>query len=125
MIATIFKTKKMIYEQYIECIEACQKCATICNNCATAYLNKKEVEKLSQCIQLTMEWAVICRTATEIMSMGGIYSDRQCAICVEICNECADECLKHAKNLEQCRECVEVCRRCAELCASLSAVGVQ
>lgn len=94
----------------------------ICNQCAAACLDEKEVEHLRKCIQLDLECAAICRAAVEVMSLGGRLSAEICACCADSCTACADECDKHAAmGMDHCRACADACRACAAACLEMVA----
>ena len=58
------------YHQYKNCIEACLRCAAICNHCASSCTKEPDVQMMSRCIQLDMECAAICYAAAQLMSLG-------------------------------------------------------
>ena len=105
-------------ETYQTCIDACLKCASICNHCASACLEEEDVKKMARCIQLDMECAATCYAAAQVMSMNGQYAEEICRICADICFACGEECEKHS-NMDHCRECAEACRKCAEECRKM------
>lgn len=111
----------MSHEMYERCIEACNACAVACNHCALACLDEETVSHLKRCIQLDLECASLCRSASEIMSLGSIHSRDICKICAVACHACAEECEKHAQmGMEHCRECAEACRKCAQACEEMA-----
>lgn len=118
----IFHFKLIImngYHDYKACIDACLKCAAVCNHCAASCTQEKDVNKMARCIQLDMECAAICYASAQLMSLGSERAKDVCAICAEICDACAKECAKH-KNMEHCGECAEACRTCAEECRNMA-----
>ena len=102
------------YHQYKICIEACLRCAAICNHCASASANEPDAHLRSACIQLNMECATICYTAAQLMSLGSEHIKEVCRLCAVICDACADECSKH--NDPHCQETADMCRKCADEC---------
>lgn len=78
------------YHTYKNCIDACLKCAAICNHCASACLQEEDVKMMARCIQLDMECAVICYAAAQLMSLGSEYAKHICHHCAEICSKCAE-----------------------------------
>jgi len=82
----------MNYEDYKKCIEACLKCAALCN------------------------------AETQFMSLGSSKSIELCRLCFEICEACADECSMHndlhsKECADTCRYCAEVCRSISRMAA--------
>lgn len=111
----------MTEEKFEDCIAACDSCAVACSHCATACLEEQEVRNLTRCIQLDMECAVICRSASALMSLTSKYSQKLCGLCEEICSVCAEECEKHGeKGMKHCRDCAEACRKCAAECREMA-----
>jgi len=102
------------YHEYKACIEACLKCAAICNHCAASCTQEPEIKMMAQCIALDMQCATICYAAAQLMSMGSEQAQAICRICVDICEQCAAECSKH--DTEHCKECAAACKACAEAC---------
>ena len=102
------------YHQYKVCIEACLRCAAICNHCASACAQHKDATVHAQSIQLSMECAAICYATAELMSLGSSHIKEMSKLCATICDACADECAKHDD--EHCRETAECCRKCADEC---------
>jgi len=107
------------YHTYKTCIEACLRCAAICNHCASSCLQEEDVKMMTRCIQLDMECAALCYAAAQVMSIGGENAEEICKICADGCFACAEECNKHAHN-KHCQECAEACRLCAEECRKMA-----
>ena len=119
-----YNHKKIImkgYHTYRDCIEACLRCAAVCNHCASSCTQEDNVKMMARCIQLDMECAAICYAAAQLMSIGSERSQELCRICAEICEECGNECGKH--QTEHCRECAEMCHHCAEECRRMAGVA--
>ena len=106
------------YHTYKTCIEACLRCAALCNHCASSSLQEADAKMMSRCIQLDMECAALCYAAAQVMSMGGENAEEICRICGDACIACAEECSKHTQS-KHCQECAEACRRCAEECRKM------
>ena len=107
------------YHTYKSCIEACLKCAAICNHCASSCLQEDDVKMMSRCIQLDMECAAMCYLAAQLMSVGSEKTNEVCKICASMCDACSAEC-GHHKN-EHCMECYNACKECAEECRKMVA----
>jgi glucosamine 6-phosphate synthetase-like amidotransferase/phosphosugar isomerase protein len=108
----------MNYHDYKSCIDSCLKCAAICNYCASACLQEKDVTMMARCAELDMQCATACYSAAQMMSLGNDRADEYCRICADICRECADECSRHEQ--EHCQQCAKACRECAEECAMMA-----
>ena len=108
----------MGYHENKKCIDACLKCAAICNHCASSCLKEKDVKMMARCIQLDMECAAICNTTAQLLSLGSTRAEEFCHLCADICFECAEECGLHDN--KHCKECAECCRQCAEECMQMA-----
>jgi len=109
------------YHTYKDCIDACLRCAAICNHCASSCTQEDDVKMMARCIQLDMECAAICYAAAQLMSVGSSKAVEICRICAAICEECGNECGQH--KTEHCQECAEACRRCAEACRNMTGMA--
>lgn len=69
------------------CIDACLKCAQICEECFNMCLQEADVKARTNCMKTLQDCAEICSTAAH-------YVSRQSGSLKEICNLCADECRK-------------------------------
>ena len=103
------------YHTYQNCIDACLRCAAICNHCASSCTQEDDVKMMARCIQLTMECSTICYSAAQLMSLGSEQVKEICRICATICEACEEECRKHSN--EHCAECAAACDKCAEECS--------
>lgn len=103
------------YHNYKLYIDACLKCAAICNHCASSCLKEDDVKMMSRCIQLDMECATVCYATAQLMSLGSEKVKDMCKLCAAVCGACAIECSQHDN--EHCRECEAICRECADLCS--------
>ncbi len=108
------------YHTYKICIEACLKCAAICNHCASSCTQEEDVKMMAGCIQLDMECAAICYAAAQLMSLGSSKANELCKLCADICEACGNECAKHTHS-SHCQECADACKQCAKECRKMAA----
>lgn len=111
-----------MHKEHDDCIQACQTCANECEHCATACLNEADVKMMADCIQMDRYCADICRIAAAFMAradgkIGDDIAHRLCALCAEVCDQCAKECRKHTN--EHCTRCAEACEACAKACREM------
>ncbi len=107
------------YHTYKNSIEACLKCAAICNHCASSCTQEEDVKMMAGCIQLDMECAALCYAAAQLMSLGSSKAKEFCKLCADICEQCGAECSKH--QTEHCQECAQACKECADECRKMAA----
>ncbi|MEO6304333.1 MAG: four-helix bundle copper-binding protein [Bacteroidia bacterium] len=96
-------------------INVLAECASACNNCSTACLEEKDVQKMKECIRLDMDCAQICSVTAAFVSRNSDHAKHLLKECAEICRKCADECGKHS-DMDHCKTCAEACRVCANEC---------
>ena len=101
------------------CIEACLRCAAICNHCASSCTREADVQMMAKCIRLDMECAAVCYAAGQLLSLGSSHAHEICRICAATCLECAEECANHDE--PHCQLCAATCRACAEECNKMAA----
>lgn len=111
----------MSHEHYLDCIEACQRCAVACDHCAAECLEELELKHLVQCTRLARSCADLCSLAVREMSRGSEFAEQACQLCADACEVCASECAKH--EMEHCQVCAQACRECTEACRQMTAVA--
>lgn len=107
----------------VRCIDACFECEQTCTACADACVGEKNQLEMVRCIRLDLACADVCAATGRILSrelsgdpgMGPTILEA----CVKACGICAEECERHAGDMEHCRVCAEACRRCEEACKEL------
>ena len=112
----------------VECIEAAFECEQACTACADACLDEEGDMDLRHCIRTDLDCADVCSTTGRMISRQTKPSwdllRAQVGACLRACQECGEECRRHADHHEHCRVCGEACRRCEEACdALLNALG--
>ncbi len=103
------------------CIDACLACANACDRCAAGCLAEDSVKMLGRCITLDTDCAAVCRVAASAMLRRSPAVPSLCRACVEVCEQCAQECQHHA--MSHCQECAQACIQCAKECRSMTTTG--
>ncbi len=101
---------------YKECIEACLKCAEVCDNSAYAF-SRSEDFATADCTRLTIECAAICYNAARYMASGSAKKREISAICAFVCEQCANACAEYDNTY--CKRCVQTCLNCVEECRKM------
>lgn len=94
--------------------DACMACVIACETCITDCIKTGN----QQAILLCRDCADICLLYARLEARGSKYAQNMQSICVEICEMCAEECMKHSSQAS-CKECAEICKKCAEVCEEL------
>jgi hypothetical protein len=114
----------MTHEEFRESIEACYNCATDCLQCENSCLDEHDVKDMVKCIRLDRDCAETCIFTAKMLASDTVFFNEISILCAKICDDCADECEKHASHMDHCRICAESCRRCAEACRSNIKINV-
>lgn len=109
----------MGYHQWKTYIEACLKCASVCNYCASECTKEPDIKMMAKCIELDMPCASICYSAGQLMSMGSEHAVQVFGVSARICQLCGEQGAKHEN--DHCRQCAETCKACAEECSIMAA----
>jgi Cys-rich four helix bundle protein (predicted Tat secretion target) len=63
----------------------------------------------------------VCGTLTVVATQKSPMLPRYASVAKETCDNCAQECRKHADKHEVCKACMEACEACARECARIAA----
>lgn len=106
-------------ENLLEKVLACKKA---CEDCFDACLQEDDVKMMAECIRTDRECADVCGIILNFGHRNSPIFDDLVAVCLKICDLCAQECEQHADHHEHCKECAIACRECEAACqAYLSA----
>lgn len=122
MISTHPQMRGAVNDALIRCIEECYDCSQTCTSCADACLGEEAVQQMTQCIRTCLDCADVCLTtgalSTRRTGSNEALIVRMLEACEDACRLCAEECERHARDMEHCRICGEACRRCERACAA-------
>ncbi len=96
-------------EAAVDAMLACHK--TCLGMALTHCLNEGGDHVRPQHFRLMMDCAVVCATAAQFIQHKSQFHRQMCALCAEVCETCADDCVK----LGGMEECVTACRACAKV----------
>lgn len=104
-------------------IDACLRCLQSCTTCADADLVEKEIDEMRRCIALCIDCADVCDVTVRLLSRSAQSDElvllRVLQACVRVCENCGDECARHAHHHPHCAICERHCRTCAQACQAL------
>ncbi|MGE5522421.1 MAG: four-helix bundle copper-binding protein [Rhodospirillaceae bacterium] len=100
-----------------KCIDDCIRCYQTClqmamNHCLE--LGGKHVEP--QHFRSMITCSEICRTAADFMLSSSPLHVQTCAVCAQVCDDCARSC----EQVGDMDLCVQACRQCAESCREMA-----
>ena len=95
-------------------IHALGNCINHCNYCADACLDEDDVKMMVTCIRTDKVCAEVCSALNQVLATNYKNVDGLVKYCIEVCNDCAEECGNH--DHDHCQECAKACRQCAEAC---------
>jgi len=101
------------------CIQNCTHCSQICQHLIQhcLQLGAKHADPVH--ISLLQDCADICTLAANFMLRESSLHHRACAVCAEVCEECALNCEGFSDDAVM-QSCAEMCRRCMDSCQQMS-----
>ncbi len=101
------------------CIQQCLDCYRSCTEAITGHCLEQGGDHVApQHVRLMLDCADICQTSAAFMMRGSARHQQTCALCADICNQCAEECERLGD--AHMRQCADVCRTCATSCQAMS-----
>jgi hypothetical protein len=100
------------------CIDLCQRCGRACEECFAMCLKEADAHARLMCIQHLKDCADLCFLAVKYMSSGSMHTKALCALCAEVCDQCAMECGKFKD--QHCQDCAKICHECADQCRAMA-----
>lgn len=107
-------------EMVKECIDACTKCANVCQETIDYCLKQGGDHVAESHIKLLLDCAEICRVCDDFLLRRSQQATGVCRVCAEVCDACATSCSSF-KGDSQMEKCAEMCTKCAESCREMSA----
>lgn len=99
------------------CIDACLRCAQICNKCFKQCLDDSDINEKKEALALLVDCAEICYVTAVYMTRDDSFSPELTKSCADLCEKCASAC--EAYEDLHCKASVEACRQCAAECGRL------
>ena len=109
---------ELLTEEMKRCIDVGVTCEKVCRETIIHCLHHGREHADPKHIGLMKDCASMCRASAELMMTNSQFSKEQCALCVKICNACANECDKFSESFM--KECAKICRDCAKTCEQMS-----
>ncbi|MBF0454410.1 MAG: four-helix bundle copper-binding protein [Magnetococcales bacterium] len=106
--------------QLMQSAQNCLTAANICvNHCIT--LISQGDTSLRECLRTASEMIPSCNTLGQLASMNTKHLKKYVEYCLVVCEECEQECRKHAGHHWQCKNCAEACAECIRQCKAFLA----
>jgi hypothetical protein len=122
MLDTYPRTLTIDADMLAATIDALSDCAQACTADTDADLGEDNLAEMVRCIRLCLDCTDICTATAAVISRLAEYDASATRslleACAAICNNCGDECERHA-HMPHCRICAEACRRCERACREL------
>ena len=105
------------------CIDICLDCYGTCASTVVYCLQMGGRHAGAAHIALMLDCADICQTSANFMLRRSSFHPHTCAICAELCEQCAKDC-DGFEEARQMKACADMCRKCAQSCQSMAAAVV-
>jgi hypothetical protein len=106
-----------------KCAQLCQECHALCTETIRHCLKLGGRHAAPEHIGLLLDCAQLCETTAQYLLRGSSLHERICALCADVCQECAENCVQIAGDDHKMKQCAELCRRCAGSCERMSKVS--
>jgi len=101
------------------CIDLCQTAHRTCLETMLYCLGRGGAYAGADHIRLLADCAAMCQTAADFMLRESPLHGAVCAVCAEVCDQCAVECDAFADE-GRLQACASLCRQCAAGCESMA-----
>jgi len=99
-----------------KCAQLCQDCHAMCTETIRHCLKIGGRHAAAEHIGLLMDCAQLCETTAQYLLRGSSLHERICALCADVCRQCAENCVQLTGDDQIVKQCAELCRRCAGSC---------
>ena len=99
-----------------DCIQKGQVCLNHC-----LYLLGQGEKEMAACAKSVNEMLALCGALQSLSNQESATLPRLAAIAMDACNQCEEECKKHADKHDVCKACGESCNACAKECKKIAA----
>ena len=98
----------------------CIQKGEVCLNHCLELLGQGEKE-MADCAKSVNQMLALCGALQQLANQNSKLLPKLAALAMDACNQCEDECKKHADKHEACKACGESCAACARECKKLAA----
>ncbi|HQC27930.1 MAG TPA: four-helix bundle copper-binding protein [Methylotenera sp.] len=99
-----------------DCIQKGQVCLSHC-----LQLLGQGDKEMAACAKSVNQMLALCGALQSLANQESAYLPQLAKIAMDACNQCEDECKKHADKHEACKACGESCNACAKECKKIAA----
>ncbi|KWF00617.1 four-helix bundle copper-binding protein [Burkholderia pseudomultivorans] len=108
------------YKTLADVAGACVSKGQVCLNHCLDLLSGGDND-LAGCAKSVSQMLSLCAALQGLANQDSRYLPGLAKVAMDACNDCAQECTKHADKHEPCKACLESCRACAKECKALAA----
>jgi hypothetical protein len=101
------------------CVDLCQSAHRACVETMLYCLGRGGAYADADHIRLLADCADICQATADFMLRESPLHGSVCAVCAEVCDQCAVECDAFADN-GRLEHCAQLCRQCAATCEQMA-----
>ena len=96
-----------LVESALDCISTGQFCR---DHCIAAI--RAGDTTLVDCLAVVTDTLAICQTLVQFAASDNRHLPAFAAVCIEVCQDCENECRRHKETHAECRACMDSCRDC-------------
>lgn len=107
--ATLAEVPDNDVDAFAAALQGCLRSGEIClTHCMALFVAGDAA--LGPCAKTVREMISVCRASLTLALADSSHLPTAAKLCIEVCNDCAVECEKHAKMHRICAECARECR---------------
>jgi len=110
------KTATNVVDTALDCVKKGQACIEHCLE-----LFKIGDTSVAECANTVQEMLAICTAISQLASYRSKYLPDLAKVCINVCEDCENECRKHEKMHAACKACANSCEECIKECKKLIA----
>ena len=110
------KTTTNVVDTALDCVKKGQACIEHCLE-----LFKIGDTSVAECANTVQEMLAICTAISQMASYRSKYLPDLAKVCINVCEDCENECRKHEKMHAACKACANSCEECIKECKKLIA----
>ena len=107
---------KGLIDAALGCVKAGNTCVDHCIE-----LVKNNDTSIGDCLDAVTSMLPMCTTLSKLAANQSRHLAAFAKVCIEVCEDCRQECKRHADKHPECKACMESCETCIKECKKVAA----
>jgi len=105
-----------LVDSALDCLKAVQSCNDHCIE-----LVKSGDTSIADCMSTVSEMLAACTALSQLALYQSTHLVAMAKVCIDVCEDCENECKKHEAKHAECKACADACRDCIKACKKVAA----